>query len=89
MGIYKVTTEGDVEGRTTETIGYASGHPSDIKAFYDSKKCYSINLEEINIVEITSTSLNELNKVLAKKETLVNELTNIDEHLKKLNYGKS
>ncbi len=72
--IYKVTTEGDCEGRTTSTLGYAKGDPTDIKVFYDHKKVYEILVEPITVVKVTPKSVIE-------KRTLLEERVKIQERL--------
>ena len=51
--IYRVTTEGDCEGKSTREIAYAKGNQKDILRFYDSEKMYGIYLQEIFIKNIT------------------------------------
>ena len=41
--IYRVTTEGDCEGKSTREIAYAKGNQKDILRFYDSVKCKTEN----------------------------------------------
>lgn len=79
--IYKVTTEGDCEGRSTRTLGYCTGHPSDIKKFFDSQKTYEIRLEEIQVRHITETSAKEREELLNKKRELEEQLESIKSRL--------
>ena len=51
--IYRVTTEGDCEGKSTREIAYAKGNQKDILRFYDSVKMYELHLTEIIIKNIT------------------------------------
>lgn len=80
--IYKVTTEGDCEGRTIRTLGYAKGDISDIQDYYENQKCYGIYVEEIQIINITSESAGNKKKLIKKKEDLERELKNVNERLK-------
>ena len=78
MIVYKVTTQGDVEGRTTETLGYATGDPNDIKAFFDDKKYYDISLQEIQIENVTPQAVIERKNLIARKKELELELKRIN-----------
>jgi hypothetical protein len=78
--IYKVTTEGDFEGRTTRTIAYAMGDPGVIKLFYDKEKNYTLYLEEINVHAITPESIAIREALVERKKEL--ELENINNRLK-------
>lgn len=76
--IYRVTTEGDCEGRSIKTLGYATGTVQDIITFFDDKREYSINCDEIVVVHITNESLQ-------KKKALMREKKDIEERLKYIN----
>ena len=53
-GLWKVTTEGDCEGRTTRTLGIYAGNISDI-AFYLKDKCeYSLNFSPAPVIRVSS-----------------------------------
>lgn len=80
--IYRVTTEGDCEGRTTRTIAYATGNKSDIMSFYDDQKYYGLRLEELNIVHITPDSAAEKLSILKRKKELEAELEILKKKLK-------
>lgn len=79
--IYKVTTEGDVEGRTTRTLGYVTGKRDDIFAYFDDKKAYSISIEPIKVIPILPTSVNEKKLLLQRKKELESELKRINDEL--------
>jgi hypothetical protein len=79
--IYKVTTEGDCEGRSTSTLGYCTGNPSDIKAYFNDRKTYEIRLEELKVVHISPTSASERVDLIKKKQQLQKEIDNINEKL--------
>jgi predicted AAA+ superfamily ATPase len=80
--IYKVTTEGDCEGRSTRTIAYATGNKSDIMSFYDDRKMYEIRLEELDIVHITPNSTAEKVAMIKRKKELEAELELLKKKLK-------
>lgn len=80
--IYKVTTEGDCEGRSRKTIAYAMGNQNDIKSFYDDEKYYEISLEEINVHVITPESKEIKKALIERKKELEMELENIKNRLK-------
>lgn len=68
--IYKVTTEGDCEGRSTKTLGYATGIEIDILNYFDDKKEHSISLYEIFVLHITHDSVKERNALIKEKKEL-------------------
>lgn len=80
--IYKVTTEGDCEGRSTKIIGYATGNESDIKSFYDDRKAYELRLEEIEVVNVTPNSKTERVAMIKRKQELEAELESLKKKLK-------
>ena len=80
--IYKVTTEGDCEGRTTRTIAYATGNKSDIMSFYDDQKTYDLRLVEIEVVHITPDSKAERIALIKRKQELEAELESLKRKLK-------
>ena len=80
--IYKVTTEGDCEGRSRRTLGYVSGSMNDIKDYFDDSKTYSLFIEEIKVLHITSDSASEKLKLIQRKKELESELESIKDKLK-------
>ena len=80
--IYKVTTEGDCEGRTTKILGYARGNPNDIKLYYDNKKCYSVSTDLIDIINITPDTVREISNLTSRQKQLKAELAEIEKKLK-------
>ena len=75
--IYKVTTQGDCEGKTTNIIAYASGRRDVIMEYYDDQKVYDISLEEITVTNITPHSAAEKRNLLCRKRELEEELERI------------
>ena len=80
--IYKVTTEGDVEGRTIRTIGYATGNVADIRVYYEDEKYYTLSVEELVVTNITPELANRKSDLLKRKLELEAELSEINKMLK-------
>ncbi len=80
---YRVTTEGDCEGRSIRTIAYARGDPKDIKAYYDKEKVYTIELTPITIHDVTPESVKETRNLFDEKKDLEARLGEIKESLQK------
>lgn len=56
-GLWKVTTEGDCEGKTTRNLGIYEGNISDI-AFYLKNKCeYSLRFDPAEVTKIDSVDV--------------------------------
>lgn len=53
--VWHVTTEGDVEGRSTRNIGIFSGHLADIAAHLADQACYSLQFEAKEVKPIINT----------------------------------
>ena len=70
LQMYRVTTEGDEEGRSTSTLGYAIGCPADIKAFYDDQKMYRIGLKEIQVIRVKPGAVKEKRDLLDEESNL-------------------
>ena len=79
--IYKVTTEGDCEGKTTSVLGYCSGNPEDIKKFYDDRKTYAIDIKPIEVKHISKEDADNKNSLIQRKKELQSELDNINKKL--------
>jgi hypothetical protein len=79
--IYKVTTEGDCEGRTNKTLGYCTGEISDIKDFYDDRKTYTLRVEEFDVIKITPNSKSQRVALVNRKKELEEELKRIKSKL--------
>lgn len=79
--IYQVTTEGDCEGRSTRTLGFASGEQNDIMRYFDDQKYYDIRLHEITIIDVTKDSVVEKKKLIDRKKELEEELSRIKKRL--------
>jgi hypothetical protein len=80
--IYKVSTEGDCEGRSRKTIAYAMGDQEVIKSFYDKEKNFTLYLEEIKVHVITPESIAIREALIERKKELEMELENIKNRLK-------
>ncbi len=79
--MYKVTTEGDEEGRSTTTLGYAIGCPDDIKAFYDDQKLYRIRITEIQVIRVNRESLKEKRGLQEEESNLRKRLGELEKML--------
>lgn len=80
--IYKVTTEGDCEGRTTKLLGYAVGNIIDIKEYYQNLKTYDLRVEEITVQNITPESARKKKELIKEKEELEIRLKSINTKLR-------
>jgi hypothetical protein len=80
--IYVVTTEGDCEGRTTRTIGYATGDPEDIKAYYEPQKMYEIKLEKAKVMQINPQAVQTRRNLLDEKRDLEEKQADLEKRLK-------
>ena len=80
--IYRVTTEGDVEGRTTKTLGYCTGNPEDIKAYFNDRKAYEIKLTPITTEHITLQMVVGRQSDLETKRKLEADLNAVNNRLK-------
>ncbi|MBI4147216.1 hypothetical protein HY494_01035 [Candidatus Woesearchaeota archaeon] len=81
LQMYKVTTEGDEEGRSTSTLGYAIGCPDVIKAFYDDQKLYRIRIMEISVIRINRESLKEKRDLQEEESNLRKRLGELEKIL--------
>lgn len=62
-GLWKVTTEGDCEGKTTRNLGIYEGNISDI-AFYLKNKCeYSLRFSQARATKIDSVDVTHYGNV--------------------------
>jgi hypothetical protein len=77
MDTYKITTEGDCEGRTTSTIGYFTGELQDILKYCEKYKYYELRHEKIKIKHIDPSSVKE-------RQEKENEITQLKNRLKEL-----
>jgi len=82
--IYHVTTEGDCEGRTTRTLGYASGALVHIEEFFNNQKTYSLTITPIKVLKIKANSAKEKHDLLLLKKRLQSEIDAIDQKLEPL-----
>jgi hypothetical protein len=76
--IYKVSTEGDQEGKSIELIAYATGSKQDIEEFYQDRKYYNLFIEEIGLAHITQKSVKEKDRLLKEKTTLEERLGDVN-----------
>ncbi len=76
--IYKITTEGDCEGRSTRILGYATGYPEDIKVFYDDQKEYNIYVENIKVINVNPEAVKEKRSLLKERATIKKRLGELE-----------
>jgi hypothetical protein len=79
--IYVVTTEGDCEGRSTKTVGYASGNEKDIRALYAEKQNYTLTLTPIKVVHATPELVARRAELRDNKRDLEEQLAALDKEL--------
>ena len=82
--IYHVTTEGDCEGRSTRTVGYAVGDQRDIELFFDDKKYYKLSLNEVSLTYVRPESVAEKREILDRQAELLEEKTILEQRLGEL-----
>lgn len=80
---YVVFTEGDCEGKSMKTLGYARGDPEDIKIHYDRMKTYEILLRPIEIIDITPESVRETRDLVEEKSDLEERLAQVKRDLER------
>ncbi|MFT4304419.1 MAG: hypothetical protein ACMXYG_07670 [Candidatus Woesearchaeota archaeon] len=83
MDIYKVTTEADCEGRSMETLGYATGDKVDIENYYEDRKSYNLRLTKIEVIHITPSMIPERAKLKIEKKDLEARLKELDRLLQR------
>lgn len=79
--IYKVTTEGDQEGKTTKLLGFCTGNIEDIKMFFNNEKYYSIYVDEVNVKHISKDMGIDRANLHKRKLDLEKELDNVKKQL--------
>lgn len=72
--IYQVMTEGDEEGRSIKTIGYAMGEPNVISAYFDNEKMYRIYTNEIHVTDLSVVGPDVREKLIRTKSELEKKL---------------
>jgi len=77
QNMYKITTQGDEEGKTTQTIGYATGDIEDIRIYFDDMKYYDLYVDEISVVHVKPESVSKRKKLLQEKVSLEKRLGEI------------
>lgn len=80
--IFKVTTEGDCEGKTIRILGYCTGHPGDIRDYYMNDKAYEISVELIEVKHISPADVTKKADLLQRKQQLETELAYINKVVK-------
>lgn len=76
---YKISTEGDCEGRTRSTLGYATGDVEDIRIYYDDRKYYNLYVDEISVFNVKPESVSEIKMLLQEKASLEKRLADIQD----------
>ncbi len=79
--VYKVTTEGDIEGKTTATLGYATGNLEDIKRFFEKSKTYSLSIEPIKVVHVTPDLITRVEEKKREYRELKKELEGLEKEV--------
>ncbi|HIH24716.1 TPA: hypothetical protein HA251_06810 [Candidatus Woesearchaeota archaeon] len=72
--IYQVMTEGDEEGRSFRTIGYARGEPNVIEAYFDNEKMYRIYTSEIHVTDLSVVGPDIREKLVSTRSKLEKRL---------------
>lgn len=80
--VYHVTVEGDVEGKTTKSLGYATGASDDIRAVYGAENYQGFHLVEINVLGVTHDLALGVDRARVKKMKLESELLAIKRQLR-------
>lgn len=57
-GLWKVTTEGDCEGRSSRNLGIFEGYLDDIAFYLADKAYYTLEFEKIDILRISHKNVN-------------------------------
>lgn len=86
--VYKVTTEGDIEGRSTATLGYATGEIDDIKAYFEKSKAYNLYVEPIKVIHVTPDLIVRVEEKKRKYRELKKELGGLEKELDEW-YGRN
>jgi len=79
--VYHVSTEGDCEGRSMTSLGYATGEVVDIRNYFLHLKTYELKIEPITVLHITKNSLKEKFELMQMKRHLQSEIEKIDKQL--------
>lgn len=82
--IYVITTEGDEEGRTQRVLGYATGKPEHIRAYYDDQKMYKLELREAAVLDIIPETVLAKKGLTGQKIDLEQKLHRIERELRAL-----
>ena len=82
--IYVVTTEGDEEGKTERVLGYATGKPEHIRAFYDREKTRTLYLHETPVLHITPETVLTKRGLQGRKHDLEDKLRTVEKELREL-----
>lgn len=79
--IYQVTTEGDEEGRSRVTVGYATGNKVDIEEFFKDRAYYKLSLEPITVINVTPELVKTKDDLKKEKSDLEARLREIKDFL--------
>lgn len=76
MKIYAVKTNTDTN---SYVLGYATGDPEDIKAYFKPKEVYGLDVKEINIVHISPEDVEEIKDLREEKRVILQRLRTIED----------
>lgn len=74
---YKISTEGDCEGKSTRILGYAAGDIEDIRIYYEDRKYYNLYVDKISVFNVNPESVSERKRLLQEKASLEKRLGDI------------
>jgi hypothetical protein len=63
-------------------LGYARGDPEDIKAFYDTRKYYTLRLEKAEVVDVRPGDVKQRRSLMEEKERLETRLKQVEGQLR-------
>ena len=79
--VYKVTTCGDIEGKTSATLGYATGKIEDIEQFFKGSKIYKLWIEPIKVIKVTQDLIIRVPEKKHKYRELREELIGLEKEV--------
>ena len=62
-------------------LGYATGDPVDIRAYYDDRKAYGLELKRVKTLEIPKGYAAEKETLVAKKKDLESQISQINDKI--------
>lgn len=80
--IFKVTTQGDCEGRSTKVLGYATGNVALIERYFDKQKTYSLSIEPVNLINVTIEEVEKKEALEKCQKELKLQLEQVEKSLK-------